>query len=90
MTASKKFWYVTVGLVLGMVGAASSFIMFLQPWRSCPEIDDSSAGCPATESDLALFGLAIALLLVGVAFLIMAARPEHIPSEAAGSFGKLG
>lgn len=81
--------YATLGLLLTLAGAVGSFVVFLQPWRSCPEIDDSSAGCPATSSDLTLLGLAISVLLVGVAFLVMSARPVRIPSDAAGHFGKL-
>lgn len=80
----------TLGFLLVVTGAAGSFVMFLQPWRSCPEIDDSSAGCPATTGDLGLLGLAIAVLLAGVALLVMSARPERIPLEAADPFGKLG
>lgn len=89
MKVSRKAVYATLGLLLTLAGVAGSFVMFLQPWRSCPEIDDSSAGCPATSSDTALLGLAISALLVGIAFLIMSRKPERIPPEAAGPFGKL-
>lgn len=78
-----------LGLLLTLAGAAGGFVMFLQPWRSCPEIDDSSAGCPATSNDVGLLGLAISVLLVGVSFLIMSRRSERIPLDAAGPFGKL-
>jgi hypothetical protein len=86
---SRKAVYVMLGLLLTLAGAAGGFVMFLQPWRSCPGIDDSSAGCPATSDDTALLGLAISVLLVGIAFLIMSRKPERIPLEAAGPFGKL-
>ncbi|PQZ93725.1 hypothetical protein CQ018_08710 [Arthrobacter sp. MYb227] len=89
MKASSKAVCLTIGLLLTLAGAAGSFVMLLQPWRSCPEIDDSSAGCPATSSDTALLGLAIAVFLFGVAFLIMSRKPERIPLDAAGPFGKL-
>lgn len=89
MKASKNIVYMTLGLLLTLAGAAGGFVMFLQPWRSCPEIDDSSAGCPATSSDTALLGLAIAVFLFGIAFLIMSRKPELIPLDAAGPFGKL-
>ncbi|WP_152666791.1 hypothetical protein [Arthrobacter sp. YC-RL1] len=59
MRAFRRF-LICLATLLTLLGAAGSVIMFLQPWRSCPEIDDSSAGCPATESDLALLGLAVA------------------------------
>lgn len=89
MKASKNIVYMTLGLLLTLAGAAGGFVMFLQPWRSCPEIDDSSAGCPATSGDTSLLDLAIAVLLVGVGFLIMSRKPERIPLDAAGPFGKL-
>lgn len=79
----------TLGLLLTLAGSAGGFVMFLQPWRSCPAIDDSSAGCPAASADTALLGLAISVLLVGIAFLIMPKKPERIPLDAAGPFGKL-
>jgi hypothetical protein len=79
----------TLGLLVTLAGAVGGFVMFLQPWRSCPEIDDSSAGCPATSGDTALLGLAITVMLVGVAFLIRSRKPEPIPLDAAGPFGKL-
>lgn len=89
MKASRQAVYATLGLLLTLAGGGGSFVVFLQPWRSCPEIDDSSAGCPATSSDLALLGLAISVLLVGIVLLVVSMRPERIPSDAAGHFGKL-
>jgi hypothetical protein len=89
MKFSRKTMYATWGPLLTLAGVVGGFVMFLQPWRSCPEIDDSSAGCPATSGDTALFGLAIAVLLAGIAFLIMSRTPERIPLDAAGPFGKL-
>ena len=89
MKVSSKAVFTTLGILLTLAGAVGSVVMFLQPWRSCPEIDDSSAGCPATSNALALLGLAVAVLLVGIAFLIMSMRRERIPSDAAGPFGKL-
>ena len=70
MHSFRKTIYVTLGVLFVLLGVVGSFVMFLQPWRSCPEIDDSSAGCPATSDDTALLGLAIAVLLAGIALLI--------------------
>lgn len=76
---------------LTLAGVAGGFVMFLHPWRSCPEIDDSSAGCPATRSDQGLLGVAVLVLLVGIVLLalFMSIWRERIPSDAAGSFGTL-
>lgn len=89
MKASGKAAFVTLGLLLTLAGSAGGVVMFLQPWRSCPEIDDSSAGCPSTSGDLGLLGRAIAVLLAGVAFLVMSTKRERIPLDAAGPFGRL-
>lgn len=78
-----------LGILFVLSGAGGSVVMFLQPWRSCPEIDDSSAGCPATSTDTALLGLAIAVMLAGIAFLIMSQKSARIPLESAGPWGKL-
>jgi hypothetical protein len=89
MKVSRKTVYAVLGLILSVVGAAGSFVVFLQPWRSCPEIDDSSAGCPATSSDQALLALALFILLVGVVLLVKSLKPERLSSDAAGHFKKL-
>lgn len=89
MNGSGKIVYAVLGLLLTIVGGVGSFVVFLQPWRSCPEIDDSSAGCPATYSDQALMGLALFILLVGVVLLVKSLKPERVSSDAAGPFRKL-
>lgn len=48
------------------------FVMFLQPWRYCPEIDDSSAGCPALDRDVAFLTGGAVTFLVAVAILLAA------------------
>ena len=90
MRSSRKTVYATLGTVLTLAGLAGGFVMFLQPWRSCPEIDDSSAGCPATGSDQGLLGVAVLVLMVGILLLAISIsiRREQIPSDAAGPFGK--
>ncbi len=87
MALSKNTVNATLGLLLTLVGAVGSVVVFLQPWRSCAE-DDSSAGCPVATTDQALLGLALCILVVGVIFLAKSLRTEQIPSHAAGPFGK--
>lgn len=90
MSSSRKTVYTVLGLALTVAGAVGGFVVFLQPWRSCPEIDDSSAGCPPTSSDQALLALALFVLLVGVVLLVKSIKPTRLPSDAAARFGKLG
>ncbi|WP_307082840.1 hypothetical protein [Arthrobacter agilis] len=78
-----------LGLLLITTGAVGSFVVFLQLWRSCPEVDDSSAGCPAASDGQALLALALFFLLVGVVLLLKSLDPEHLSSNAARHFGKL-
>ena len=81
---------ITMAALLTLLGAVGSGIMFFQPWRSCPEIDDSSAGCPATERDLALLGLAVAAMLIGlVLWIAVIPRYQRITGEFAAPFGAL-
>lgn len=89
MSASGKTLYAALGTVLILAGLAGGFVMFLQLWRSCPEIDDSSPGCPATTSDQGSLGIAVLVLMVGIRLLAMAISigREQIPSDAAGPFG---
>ncbi len=77
MTSSKKTTFAVLGLLLTMCGAVGGFVVFLQPWRSCPDIDDSSAGCPATSGDQVLLILALFILIVGALFLVMSMKPER-------------
>lgn len=89
MRAFRRF-LICLATLLTLLGAAGSVIMFLQPWRSCPEIDGSSAGCPATERDLALLGLAVAAMLIGlVLWIAVIPRHQRITGEFAAPFGAL-
>ncbi|GAA1101968.1 hypothetical protein HNR24_000230 [Nesterenkonia jeotgali] len=54
------------GFALGLVGAVGGLVMLLQPWKSCPEIDDSSTACPATSAETALLFVLLAVALLGV------------------------
>lgn len=88
MRTSRKTRYATLGIVLTLVGVAGGFLMFLQPWRSCPEIDDSSAGCPATGSDQGLLAVAVLVLMVGIVLLAMSVstKREQVQAGTAGPF----
>ncbi|MFY9678937.1 hypothetical protein [Glutamicibacter protophormiae] len=89
MSAFRPF-LLSLAALLALLGAVGGIVMFLQPWRSCPEVDDSSAGCPAASGDLALLGLAVAAMVVGLV-LWLAALPRHpkITGELAAPFGAL-
>lgn len=80
--------FAALGLLLTLSGAVGSVVVFLQPWRSCPEIDDSSAGCPPTSGDQALLVLALFILLIGVLLLVKSMKTVRLPSDAAGPFGR--
>lgn len=90
MNPSKKSLYAAVGTILTLVGLAGGFVLVLQPWRTCPGIDDSPAGCPATGGDQSLLGIALLVLMAGIVFLAISitTRREQIPSDQAGPFGK--
>lgn len=90
MKSYRKTIYATLGSLITFLGLAGGFVMFLQPWRSCPEIDDSSAGCPANATDQGLLGVAVLLVIIGIMLLVvsMSIKREQIPSDAAGPFGK--
>lgn len=90
MSASRKTLYAALGTVLTFAGVAGGFVIFLQPWRRCPEIDDSSAGCPASGGDQGLLGIAVLVLMGGIVLLAMSISigRELIPSDAARPFGK--
>ena len=52
------------GLVL-LAGSALTLVSFLQPWESCPDIDDSSAGCPASTATATLTMVGVGLTFAG-------------------------
>lgn len=89
MSFSKKTIQLYLGLALICAGGLGSVVMFLQPWRSCPEIDDSYAGCPATSHDSTLLGFALAVFVAGIVLLTVSSRPVKVSSDEIGPFGKL-
>lgn len=66
MAARKRTLLLVWGFVLGLVGAVGCLVTFLQPWKSCPEFDDSSAACPATSAETVLLFVLLAIALLGV------------------------
>lgn len=90
MKVNRKTVAASLGTLLVLAGTAGIFVMFLQPWRSCPEIDDTSAGCLSTGSHQGLFGVAILALVAGIVLLAvsLSIRRERVPSDAAEPFGK--
>lgn len=90
MTVNRKTVVASLGTLLVLAGVAGGFVMFSQPWRNCPEIDDTSAGCLSTGSNQGLFGVAVLLLMVGIVLLAvsLSIRRERVPSDAAEPFGK--
>jgi len=82
MAASRGRIFASVGLFLTLAGTTGGFLMFLKPWRYCPEIDDSSAGCPGTPSETALLSMAFLIFALGIAFLVTAIRDAPPPGEA--------
>lgn len=56
-------------------------VMVLQPWRYCPEVDDSSGGCPALDRDVALLAAGVLTFLVASAVMLVALLLRPRPGE---------
>ncbi|WP_041292349.1 hypothetical protein [Kineococcus radiotolerans] len=56
--------------VLAALGLVSAVLLFLQPWASCPGVDDSSAGCPVEGAQVVVQQIAVLVLVVGVLGLV--------------------
>lgn len=74
MTLTTGRVYAVTGTLLTLTGMVCGFTMFLKPWRSCPEIDDGSAGCPGTSAEAALLAGAFVVFAVGTAVLLIALK----------------
>lgn len=59
-------WLTWLCAAVGILGFAGAILLYLQPWASCPGIDDSSAGCPAPSGQATLFFFFVVLLVAGV------------------------
>lgn len=66
------------GSTLAVIGAAVSFVYFLQPWRTCPD-DSAPAGCPMLPDDAAILTVAmiVAVLAAATAAAGAAIRKRH-------------
>lgn len=80
-------WLGTLLVVAGFVGG---FLLILGPWRSCPEIDSSSASCGASETEQGLLGAVLLALALGVILLVnvFASQRRKIQADEASPFGK--
>lgn len=90
MRAYRKTVYATLGILLVLASVVGVFLVYLGPWRTCPDVENFM-GCEATSGDIGLLGVSILILVVGTVFLAisMSMRRNQIPSDAAGHFGKL-
>ena len=61
--------------VTAAAAAVFCVVMVLQPWRSCPGVDDSSGGCPALDRDVTLLGVGVVVLLVSLGVLALSLVP---------------
>lgn len=80
----------SLGILLVLTSVVGVFLVYLGPWRTCPDVGNSM-GYEATSGDIGLLGVSIIVLVVGIVFLAisMSMRRARIPSDAAGHFGKL-
>jgi hypothetical protein len=62
-----------VSAVLAALGLISAVLLFLQPWASCPGVDDSSAGCPVQGTQVVVQQIAMLILAVGMLGLVASA-----------------
>jgi hypothetical protein len=66
------------GSTLAVIGAAVSFLYFLQPWRTCPD-DDAPAGCPMLPDDAVTLTVAVIVAVLATATAVAGAamRKRH-------------
>ena len=72
-----------LGTVLLLSGAGFASVGFIQPGLTCAE-DDSSAGCPATPFFSGMLGIGLVLLIMGIIFVVQAAKTRRPPAGAVG------
>lgn len=90
MPGPRSAWRSSVLVVSSVVAAAAGIacgVLLLQPWRSCPEIDDSSLVCPRTTSDTTLLLISVVTLAAALAVVVIttirstpAQPPAHRPA----------
>ena len=79
----KSWMWGILGTVLLLSGAGFASVGFIQPGLTCTE-DDSSAGCPATPLFSGMLGIGLALLIMGIIFVVQAAKTRRPPADAVG------
>lgn len=80
MSATRKTVVAASAVVAGVM-PVFCLVMVLQPWRYCPEIDDSSGGCPALDRDVALLAAGVVTFLVALAVLLVALLLRPAPAD---------
>jgi hypothetical protein len=66
MTSRSRRWILRISALVTVAGAVTTFVYFLQPWRSC-DYEDTSTGCVMLPADAAV--MMIAALVTAVALL---------------------
>lgn len=89
MPGPRSAWRSTVLVVASVIAAAAGIacgVLLLQPWRSCPEIDDSFLACPMTAPDTTLLLISLVTLVAALAVVVTTANgstpaqaPRHRP-----------
>ena len=84
----KNWVWGTIGTVTLVLGLGLSALGFFKPGLVC-DVDDVSAGCPATPSFAIISMLGIVLLVLSIPFLIRSRKLQKLPLDAVGNFGRL-
>jgi hypothetical protein len=87
---SRSAWRSAVlagGSVVTAAAGVTCAVVLLQPWRSCPEIDDSFLACPMAAPNTTLLlvsllalGAALAVVVITVTRCTPARTPGHRPA----------
>lgn len=90
MEGYRRTVLVWLGTLLVIAGFVGGFLLVLGPWRSCPEIDGSSASCGASETEQGLLGVVVLALALGVILLVnlFASQQRKIQADQASTFEK--
>jgi len=82
----RSAWRSTVLVMSSVIAAAAGIacgVLLLQPWRSCPEIDDSFLACPMTAPDTTLLVISLVTLVAALA-VVVATAIRSTPAQAPG------
>ena len=68
-----------------VVGVLAMVLLLLQPWASCPEIDDVPAGCPVQGAQATVQAATMLIVVVGalglLGSLLVPNRPRRPSAE---------